>query len=140
MTDIRQKDFTKVRAPIQFTLGANTYHGRTTIAPKKLLKAKDTLGAEDLDALDKLDRCFKMLLKPDSYELIRPQIAPTEEEEEADIDFGDDAIDLDQMRGIVVWLMEAYTGRPLTQSSDSPSGSETDGTGTTSPAGASVAE
>jgi len=138
VTDARQKDFSKVRAPIFFTVGANTYHARTTIAPKKLMTAKDMLGDPNLDALERVAKCFKLLLKPESYEILRPQIDPTPEEEEEDKDFGDDAVDLEQMMAIIVWMMEAYTGRPLTQSSDSPIGSEIAGTGTTSPDGASV--
>lgn len=138
VTDARQKDFTKLRAPIEFTVGANTYYARSTIAPKKMMKAKDILGAADLNALERVAQCFKMLLKPESYELLRPQVDPTPEEEETDTDFGDDAIDIEQMMSIVLWLMEAYTGRPLTQSSDSPTGSEIAGTGTTSPDGASA--
>jgi hypothetical protein len=139
-TDVRQKDFSKVRKPIQFTVGANTYHARTTIAPKKLMVAKDMLSDSSLNALERVAKAFKLLLKPESYELIRPQFDPTPEEEEEDRDYGDEAVDVEQMMAIIIWMMEAYTGRPLTQSSDSVTGSETAGPGTTSPDGASAAE
>jgi hypothetical protein len=138
VTDVRQKDFSKDRVPVMFTVGANTYHVRETIAPKRLIRAQSIMGDGGIDGLARVNFAFKLLLKPESYELLRPQIDPTPEEEEEDKDFGAEAIDIGQMMAIVVWIMEAFTGRPLTQSSDSAHGSEIAGTGTTSPDGASV--
>jgi hypothetical protein len=138
VTETRQKDFTKHRVQNAFVVGTNTYFIRTAMTPKKMMRAQTLLTREDGSALEKLNDALKLVLTKDSYELLRPQLDPTPEEEEADEDFGDNTLDLAQLRDAILWIMEGITGRPLDQSPESATGSETDGSGTSSTAGPSV--
>lgn len=135
-----ERDFTKKRATPTFTVGSHKYLGRTGLSPRLLLDAQKLMKSlgEDADMLAGLGEIFKLLLQPESFELIRKYINPTDEE--AVVDYGDDAIDLEQLQGIVEWLVEQYAQRPTTPSSDSSTGSSTEDSGTPSTAGVSVAE
>lgn len=138
MTETRQKDFTKKRVQNAFVVGANTYFIRTAMTPAKLMKAQTLLTTESKDPVGKLTAALKLVMTKDSYELMRPQLDPTPEEEEEDKDFGDDTLDLDQLKSAILWIMEGITGRPLEATQDSANGSETDGSGTDSTVGRSV--
>lgn len=140
MTETRQKDFTKKRVQNAFVVGTNTYFIRTAMTPAKLMKAQELLTSEGKNALVKLIDALKLVMTKDSYELMRPQLDPTDEELEADEDFGDNTLDLEQLRDAVLWIMEGITGRPLEATRDSVSGSETDGSGTDSTDGPSATE
>ena len=155
------RDFSKRRPPVFFTIDDIRYNCFKALDLEQLAQfagltkgfseisggfAEDgEVNADKIDeaaesttaAVDKIAGLMKIVMKKASYLVFISKLRPTEEEREAE-DF--EPVDYLQLLDIVRWLMEVYTGRPTKPSSNSSSGSESDDAGTSSTAGASLAD
>lgn len=147
MTEANFRDFTKKRPEIYFDLNGERYHCRKALTPKKLQLAMrafrsiksefdavvDTSDAaekaENTDLLGKIAGVLIHFLKVDSFDRLNAALNDDEP---------DEPIDVEQLMEILKWTLETMTGRPTTPSPDSTDTSPSDGTGTSSTAGAQL--
>lgn len=145
------RDFTKKRAPVGFTIGEQKFHCYRSLSPKRLQRAIRTFretkaevegGIDESNAEEMVGRIVNVLeffIKKESFTRFR-DLVMAEDDEEGDEENDDNGVDLQQLLGIVQYLVEQQGLRPLEPSSDSSSTSANDDGGTSSTAGAQHAE
>lgn len=122
------RDFTKKRRPVSFTIEDHEFHCVKGLSPKKIQRLMAVIRGSETDetnVLERLEQTMSIFLLPESFDLFKRLV-----------DDDDDPIDLEQQLDILRWAVEVYTGRPLTESPDSSTSSETGTSGTSSTAGA----
>ncbi len=137
MTDqVVFKDFTKKRSEIAFGLDGETFECVKALAPDDLQKfalAMQGNGSEEKIAIDvmleRVKNAFGFVLQDEAKPRFLAKFSDRE-----------NPVDIEQLTDIVGWLTEQYTARPTEPSSDSLTGSPSDGFGTSSPVGAAFAE
>lgn len=148
MTDTANfRDFTKKRPELYFILNDERFNCRKALTPKKLqlamrafkgikaeFDAAKQVGLDEDNATDLLSKISAVMvhfLKTESYE--RFELMLNEDEP-------DEPVDTQQLMEVLQWTLEQITGRPTTPSSESTDTSPSDGTGTSSTAGAQLEE
>lgn len=149
------RDFTKKRPPVYFILnGDERFNCYRAISPKKLQRAMNAfrgIQAETKDGIDegnvvallgRISNTMIFFLKPESYERFEKLVNPPDEDEvDGEDDSDEKLVDVEQLVDILTWLLgEVYSTRPTKPSSDSSTTSPSDGTGTSSTAGAQPKE
>lgn len=141
------RDFTKKRARVHFDLNGENFECRKALTPKNLqlamrafrsVKTEFELAAaagvteeNAPDLLSKISNVMIHFLKLESFDRFNALLQEDEPEE---------PVDTVQLMEILQWVLEKTAGRPTPPSSDSTPTSPSDGTGTSSTAGAQLEE
>lgn len=123
------KDFTKKREPVWFTINEYRYdcYPSLVLEDLKALRQVVKSGITEEDAIEKIEQVFEIIMEPESY---RTYIEVKKDRK--------NAWDHEQLRDVLEWMLETYTGRPTESPSNSANGSPSGDTGSGSTAGASV--
>lgn len=136
------RDFTKKRSPVYFTIGEQRFDCVKSLSPKKIQTLLTTIrGNQTVDesnVLDRLEQVLHLVMIGDSFTRFQALLNADDDDNDADPD--EASLDLEQLVDIFHWIVEVYTGRPLTGSPDSSTSSQSDESGTSSTAGAPLAE
>lgn len=132
------RDFTKKRRDVYFTIEEQRFDCVRSLSPKKIQKlltaVRGNQTVDETNIIDRLENVLELVMVGDSFTRFQKLL----NDEDADPD--GTSLDLEQLVDIFHWIVEVYTGRPLTESSDSSTSSETDTSGTSSTAGAQPEE
>ena len=136
-SEVHFRDFTKKRKPVNFRIDDDVFHCVEALLPDTLeelmtlVKTRADAGDADRAAavVGKLRDIFKLFLLDDSYELFASRLGNPRK-----------PIDIQQLLEIIQWIVEVYTKGRTTPSSDSSDTLPSVETGTSSTAGAPLAE
>lgn len=127
------RDFTKKRSPVYFMIDEQRFDCVKGLSPKKIQTLLTTVRGgntvDETNIIDRLEQVLALVMVGDSFERFKVLL----DDDEA-------PIDVDQLIDIFHWIVEVYTGRPLTGSPDSSTSSQSDESGTSLTAGAPPAE
>lgn len=141
------RDFTKKREPVHFGLNGQDFDCRKALTPKQLQRAMmgfkqvklefDAVTGVGIDEgnapklIDKIADVLVHFVKVESFNRLKEMLNEDEP---------DEPVDVFQLMEILQWVLEKMAGRPIQPSPDSTDTSPSDGTGTSSTAGASPTE
>jgi hypothetical protein len=138
-TEVIFRDFTKKRKPVVFGIDGVMYRCIKALGTESLQdlmrtyrsgELQEALKTSDADRIMEFMRAmFKIFLLDESYE---PFVLKLRDKE--------DPVDIHQLLEIVRWVVEVYTNRPSEPSEISSTGSLDGDAGTSSEAGARLAE
>lgn len=129
-TDVRFKDFTKKRPPVFFTIGEqrfDCYQALPVETMQEITKKAEVVNTGN--AMTALTEFFELVMQPEAVIRLKAMMSDKV-----------DPLEMDQATDIFMWLLEVYGLRPTTSSSGSSAGLPTDGAGTPSTDGVSLAE
>lgn len=133
--NVRFRDFSKKRTPVNFILDNGTAEGeRFECYPalalpslQEITTIAEAMTAEN--ATESFAEFFRVVLQPESADRMENKLKDRM-----------NPLDPEQANDVMSWLMEVYGLRPTQPSSDSSDGSPTGDAGTPSVAGASVVD
>lgn len=107
------RDFDTLQCSAQsFKVGGQQFTTRKKVPFKKLSRFIDAANAPDADDVEEAEKFFNLvLIRGDRQRLL--DLLDADSDDDADADH---VVGLDQVRGIMSWLVEHYTGKAETSS------------------------